>query len=203
MSTKLQSIPRSSMTGGELTKLRKDGYIPASISTRGATTMHCSVNRDQLLEILQTHGRSAIIEIDGTEQSGSVLVISRDVQNDPIGRKMIHVGFQRVTGLEPITAEVRVLLTGQAADVKTGEGFVEQLVKTVLIRALPAQLPNVVEADTSAMEMGSALLASSIGEGRDYSLVTPGDTVIAALHSMTRGGDRAAATTGDEKADAG
>ncbi len=190
MRTVLESKVRERMTGGELKNMRRDGFIPATISTRGGATQSCVVNRDQLMNILHAHGDSAIIEVQGTAEGGSVLVIPRDIQKNAVSRKVIHVGFQRVSAADPITAEVRVILTGEPYDVKVGAGFLEQLLTTVLVRAVPDKLPEQVMVDTTEMEVGSVLTASALAAGREYAVVTPGDAVVAVLHSMTRGGEK-------------
>jgi large subunit ribosomal protein L25 len=176
------------MTGGEIKNMRLGGFIPATISTRGGETQSCVVNHDQLTEILSAHGNSAIIEIKGTAEGGSVLVIPRDIQKNAVTRKIIHVGFQRVSASDPITAEVRVVLTGEPNDVKIGVGFLEQLQSKVQIRAVPDKLPEHVEVDTTNMVVGSVLTAASLAVGKAYTVVTAPETVIAVLHSMTRGG---------------
>lgn len=190
MRATLESRSRGRMTGNEMQTMRREGYVPATISMRGGVTTSCSIKRDRLMDILQSLGRSAIIQINGTGDAGTVLVISRDIQNDPVSGKVIHVGFQRVSTQDPITAEVRVHLVGEPDDVRIGAGFVEQLLSTVSIRALPDRLPKTVEVDVTHMQVGSVLLASAVAEGREYALVTPADTVVAVCHSMTRGGDK-------------
>jgi large subunit ribosomal protein L25 len=172
------------MTGGELNQLRRDGFIPATISTRGEATQQCTVNRQQLASILRQHGASALIEVSGTAEGGNVLVISRDIQRDAISGKLLHVGFQRLSTREPITAEVRLNLTGEPEEVRTKVGTLEQVASTVLVRALPDKLPASIEVDASAMLIGTALHLSDLPVNPDYEIVTAADTVIAVVHLL-------------------
>src|SRR5579872_421840 len=157
MRTILDSTARHRMSGGALRQMRQDGFIPASVSARGAATQHCSISRQQLTDILHRYGDSALIELQGTAEEGSVLVISRDIQRDAVSGKLLHVGFQRLSARDPITAEVRLVLVGQPQDVRTGAGTLEQVVSTVQVRAVPDKLPRSIEVDTSGMEVGSVL----------------------------------------------
>jgi large subunit ribosomal protein L25 len=125
MRTILESTVRHRMSGGALQQMRREGFIPASVSARGAATQHCSVSRQKLAEILSRYGASALIELQGTDEGGSVLVISRDIQRDAVSGKLLHVGFQRLSARDPITADVRLTLVGQPRDVQIGIGTLE------------------------------------------------------------------------------
>src|SRR5689334_11580896 len=94
MRTVLEYSARTQMSGGALSQLRRDGFIPASISKRGEDTQQCTVSRQKLEGILHGHGGSALIELQLPGESRSMLVIARDTQKDPISGKLIHVGFQ-------------------------------------------------------------------------------------------------------------
>ena len=50
------------LSGGALNQLRKDGFIPVSVSARSEDTQHGSVSRKQLEVILGQYGASALIE---------------------------------------------------------------------------------------------------------------------------------------------
>ena len=96
MRTVLDASVRPRLSGGALNQLRKDGFIPVSVSARAEDTQHGSVSRKQLEVILGQYGASALIEIKWPDAAKKVLVIARDIQRDPITHKLIHVGFQRL-----------------------------------------------------------------------------------------------------------
>src|ERR1044071_8016682 len=108
----LEIQPRNAMTKGQLKQLRRDGLVPASISMRGKETKHCAVPSQKLADILRNQGNSAIIELEGTGEKGTVLAISRDIQYDGVSRKLLHVGFQRLSAKDAITADIRLALHG-------------------------------------------------------------------------------------------
>lgn len=182
----LQTRTRGRLTGSEMSGLRREGFIPASISTRGEATRHCSVSQEKLAAILQSHGQSAIIELQSEDGASDGLVISRDLQRDHLGNKIIHVGFQGVSAKIAITAEVRVSLAGRPEEVRTGVCRVEQVAPTVLVHARPDTLPAQIELDISAMVMGSVLRVSDLVVGSGCEVVSPPETVVVVLHSMTR-----------------
>lgn len=174
------------MTGSAMAALRREGFIPVSISERGEPTQHCSVSRQKLSDILRNHGNSAIIELQGLAGAPNCLVISRDLQRDYLGAKLTHVGFQRLSGKAPITAEARITLVGHSEEVHNGSCRLEQVAATILVRAEPSKLPEQIEMDISAMQMGSVLHVSALGVDPSYEVVSPADMVVAVMHAMMR-----------------
>jgi large subunit ribosomal protein L25 len=174
------------MTGGELNKLRRDGFIPASISSRGHETQQCTVSRQKLETILRAYGSSALIELQAQGASRNVLAIARARQTDPISGKLIHVGFQALSAREAVTVDVRLILQGEPEAVRHGTGTLEQTESAVKVRAMPDKLPAHVTVDTSEMQLGDVLHMSAVAISPDYEFVTTPDTVIAVLHGTKR-----------------
>src|SRR5437016_330028 len=181
MRTVLDASVRPRLSGGALNQLRKDGFIPVSVSARAEDTQHGSVSRKQLEVILGQYGASALIEIKWPETAKKVLVIARDIQRDPITHKLIHVGFQRLLARDPITAAVRVTLVGQPKDARAGVATLDQTLTSVQVRAVPDKLPSHIEVDVSGMETGSVMHLSELPTHADYELVAPPETVVAVL----------------------
>ena len=77
MRTVLETKPRSRLSGGELKQLRRDGFVPVSISTRGDVTQQCTVSRQELANVLSRYGASALIELRATGSDSTILVIAR------------------------------------------------------------------------------------------------------------------------------
>ena len=182
----LDTQPRPETTKGKLRQLRRDGLIPASISMRGKETKHCVVPSQKLAEILRNQGASAIIELKGTGEKGTVLAISRDIQYDAVSRKLLHVGFQRLSATEAITADIRLTLHGTPEEVKDGSHLLEQVQNTLSIRAQPDKLPTNIDVDVTDLQSGAPLHASAIPVNPDYEIITAPDTVIAVVHLAKR-----------------
>jgi large subunit ribosomal protein L25 len=184
MRTTLQTKARSKMSGSELKQLIKDGFIPASVSTRGEDTLHCSVSQQKLMDVLAKYGASALIELQGDGDAKGRLVIARDIQRNGVSRRITHVGFQGLSSTATITADVRLTLVGEPNDVKIGMASLEQLIFTVQVRAVPDKLPAHIEIDSSEMHIGSVLHLSDFPAHEGYEIAMPPETVVAVLHTV-------------------
>ena len=92
------------------------------------------------------------LKLDGGDQ----LALARQIQRHPVKGTLLHVDFVRVRADQTIQADVPVHLTGEAEGVARG-GVLEQFLYTVSVEARPADVPNALEIDIAALEIGSAV----------------------------------------------
>jgi large subunit ribosomal protein L25 len=81
----------------------------------------------------------------------------QEVQHHPLVRDIVHVDFQAVSMTEEITASVTVESTGEADGVKNFGGLLEQSVRTLSVRCLPQNLPEIIIVDVSALKIGESI----------------------------------------------
>jgi large subunit ribosomal protein L25 len=126
----------------------------------GEDTVSVSVPSRELVHILGgAAGANTLItlKVDGTDQ----LALARQIQRHPVKGTLLHVDFIRVRADQEIQADVPVHLVGEAEGVKNG-GVLEQSLFSVSIEAKPADFPNSIEADISALEIGDAVHVSDL-----------------------------------------
>ena len=73
-----------------------------------------------------------------------------------------HVDFQVVRRDEIVTAEVRIILVGEAEAVYRADGTVDQEMLTLQIKAKPGDVPAGIEVDVSSLEIGGSLRVSDL-----------------------------------------
>jgi large subunit ribosomal protein L25 len=88
-----------------------------------------------------------------------------------------------------------LVLTGKPEGVKNQGGILEQHLRTIEVECLPADIPNQLEADVSALTLGHALHVSDLSFPNITVVTNPG-TVVAAvtLPAAERATEDAAAT---------
>ena len=88
----------------------------------------------------------------------------RDAQIDPMSRRLMHVDFLRVSLDDEVHVTVPLVLTGKAVGVTNG-GNLHQSMHAIAIAAKPAAIPSKLEADVTALEIGTALHVSDLKLG--------------------------------------
>jgi large subunit ribosomal protein L25 len=103
---------------------------------------------DPVLQVAGTN-RLITLTIDGVREPKRVLV--RDLQRDVITHAMLHIDLYEVIMTERITAEVPVVLRGESAVVRAGEGLLFEGLDSIEIECLPGDLPPQIEVDISGL----------------------------------------------------
>src|SRR5437879_869541 len=103
MRARLDAQPRPPLSRGGIKQLRREGKTPVSISSRGQETRHFSVPAQALGEILAKGGKSAMIDLQIEGAKKPVMVVARSVARDAVSRVLLQVGFQEISGKDPIT----------------------------------------------------------------------------------------------------
>jgi large subunit ribosomal protein L25 len=73
-----------------------------------------------------------------------------------------HVDFLIVRRDEVISADVPVILIGEALEVQHGDGLVDQQMFTLAVNARPADIPTSIELDISELTIGAQLRISDL-----------------------------------------
>ncbi|MGH8983985.1 MAG: 50S ribosomal protein L25 [Acidimicrobiia bacterium] len=136
-------------------RLRREGKVPAVVYGLDTETLNVTVPARELQHILSGEaGANALITLkyDG----GDVLTLARQIQRHPTRGDLIHVDFVRIRRDVAVEAEIPVHLEGEPAGVRDG-GVLEQLVFSLAIEAKPADIPNTIEVDVSALEIGDQM----------------------------------------------
>jgi large subunit ribosomal protein L25 len=137
-------------------RLRSSGRIPAVIYGHGIAPIAVSVDARELRTALGGEaGTRALLELHvGKDRH---LAMARQLQRHPVRHTVTHVDFQVVRRDEVVSAEIPVVIVGDAVAVHRGDGLVDQELTTIPIKAKPADLPTSFEVDISELEIGGAI----------------------------------------------
>jgi large subunit ribosomal protein L25 len=168
---KLAAQPRS-VAGKPVKHLRDRGLLPAVVYGRGHDSAMIQLDAHEF-ELLRRHtGRNALVDLalDGDKATP---VLLQHVQEHPLTRRPLHVDFLVVAMTEELTVEVPIHFNGLAPAVDKLGGVLLHLRDSVMIRALPDNLPAAIEADVSSLDSFEALLhVSDLQVPANVTLVT-------------------------------
>jgi len=178
--------PRT-LLGKSVARLRRDGVLPANIYGRGVDSTAVQLSTRDVRTLLHSHGLNTLInlQVSGEGQARSVVV--RKVQRHPVSRQLEHVDFYQVDLARAIQGAVPVVLLGEAPAVHTYKALLLQSTDTVLVEALPAQMPSSIEVSVSEMRAPDATVTvGDLTAPAGVTIVTNPEVVIAAV-SRARG----------------
>jgi large subunit ribosomal protein L25 len=150
-----------SVLGRKVKKLRKAGFIPATVYGKAFESKSIKFASKELEKMFEELGESTLIEVNLDEKE-KLPVLFRNPQYDPIGGELIHVDCYKVNLKEKITAMVPLEFVGESQTVKNGNILVT-VTDEVEIEALPADLPEEIEVDLSVLEdLESTIIVSDL-----------------------------------------
>jgi len=163
----------------ETRRLRKQGLIPGVLYGKGKAPHPFVVpERDLRGALTGPSGLHAILDVVVAGQTTARPSILKEFQRDPIRGTVTHIDLQEVRLDQPIHALVAVDLVGEAPGVKLG-GVLTHVTRDVNIEALPMSIPEHVDLDVGALEIGDTLRVADLPvlSGVTY-LDDPDETVI-------------------------
>jgi len=159
----LEVSKREATGKGVATKLRQQGKIPAVVYGGHRDPVAITVDRKSVSELIQKseHGIRSIflLKMSGSDQQRHAMI--KDVQIDPLSRKMTHIDFVRVLMDEVVKVTVPVHLNGTPAGVKEG-GILDWQVRDLHVECLPNAIPDTIEVDISNLGMHEYIRVSDL-----------------------------------------
>jgi len=131
-------------------------------------------------------GLHAILDVVIEGQTTVHPSILAEYEQDPIRGTISHIDLREIRLDQPINATVIVQLVGESAGVKTG-GVLSLIARELQVEALPANVPEHLDVDIAALEVGDVLRLADIPTIENVTFLDdPHETVIATV-SMPRG----------------
>jgi large subunit ribosomal protein L25 len=194
-------LVRRDVIGKKVRALRRQGIIPANIYGHNVDSLAVQVGSDELRLLMKRHSRNEIIyvQVDGRERPTFV----RDVQRNPVTDQIVHVDFLQISLTEKVRLEVPVHFSGVAPAVTTFGGIVTHATNQVLVEALPAAVPSVIEVDISDLtEIGQSIHVGDLTEMEGVAFLTDAGSVIVRidLPAAERAEEAEVAAEGEEAA---
>ena len=160
--------------GKKVTKaLRNAGQVPC-VLYGGDKPVHFSAPELAFSKLVYTpNAHTVVIAI---ENGTSFNAIMQDIQFHPVTDRILHVDFYQLFEDKEITMEIPVHIIGTSKGVLSG-GVLRRNYRKLKIKALPANLPDFVEADITPLKIGSKLYITAL-ENPNYKFLHPDNTVI-------------------------
>lgn len=166
--------------GKKLSKVRKQGLAPGNIYGPGYKSKSISVVYKDLIKTYRSVGQTGIIYLDLEKESIPVLI--KSVQKHPLTRSLIHIDFRKVDLTKKIEASVPVKAIGVSEAVSQKAGVLLFQTETLLVEALPEDIPSHIDIDISIIkEIGQEIKVSDLKKSSKYEIKTPIEKVIVAV----------------------
>ncbi len=170
---------------GASRRLRRTGYIPGILYGAGKDPVNIQLEHNDVVKHTDVEAfYSHILTL--TLPEGSERVVLKDMQRHPHKARIMHLDFLRVDENEQLAMRIPLHFINEdvCVGVKTGGGVISHVMTELEILCLPRNLPEYIEVDVEALELGDSLHLSdiSVPEGVEIAALAhggdPGQSVV-------------------------
>lgn len=169
------------LRGKKVKALRRQGLVPATVYGKGFGPVSIQLQEKAFTMMYHRVGRSALVKLNipGYPMQSAFV---QEVQRHPISRNILHADFHVVDLLEKMHVEVPITLVGTSPLIERGDAVLNQILQSLEVFALPAEVPQHIEIDISALTtFDKAIHVSDLPSISTYDFITDSDEVIVAL----------------------
>lgn len=176
----LSAKPRSVSGTRAVKKLRAAGRIPAVVYGREfGEPLALEIEAKDLRTALTGHSVNAVINLH-IEGRRPLPVMVHERQFDILTRHVTHLDLHAINLREEVEAEVALITVGSAPGVKEG-GVLDFVVREIAVKALPSDIPEQIEVDISAMNIGDTIHVRDIAAPANVKVVENPDEIVLSL----------------------
>ena len=159
--------------------LRRQGITPTHLFGHDIKSLALQCNTAELQHIIAQGGTTRLIDVNIEEERRPRSVFIREIQRDVISGQLLHVDFYQIKKTEKITADIPIVLVGEAPAAKSRDNMIEQLLTRIGVECLPDKLPPQIEVDLNLLEeAGQAIYVRDITLDPDITVTTDPDQII-------------------------
>lgn len=159
----LQAAVRPNTGKGAARSLRRQGKIPGVVYGSGREPEAVVVEGAALSKMLIGISAGSTVVDLSVEGRAPVKALLREIQRDPIRpSSILHVDLYEIHADEKITVEVPVHLVGIPEGVRNFGGVLDQVLREIEIEVFPADIPERVELDVTALAIGDSVFVRDL-----------------------------------------
>jgi large subunit ribosomal protein L25 len=178
-SLRLMITKRAKSNKGAMNKLRKEGFLPCSISHKGSESISFSVKREEFRKALAANGMSSIYMLE-LDPKTTYTAMVRELQYVPGSEDFLHVTFQMVSLTEETTAEISLHIKGRDELMHKGFELLQQL-ESIHLKGLPGDFPASIDIDVSSMEPGDQVTIADLKLPKGITSLTESNRLIVSV----------------------
>jgi len=161
---KLDAIVREDQGKGASRRLRRAKQIPGILYGAGKKPVSLTFDEEQVLRLMREEtffSQILDVKVKGKRVEKAIL---KDLQRHPFKPLVSHMDLLRIKAGEKMrqTVPIHYLNQEDAVGVKLGGGLVHHDAIEIEVECLPDDLPEAIDVDIAALELGSSIHLSEI-----------------------------------------
>ena len=173
-------VSKRDIFGKKLGKLRKTGLIPANIYGPQFASRSISVSFKDFVNTYKKAHETGVVYLKLDKEEIPVLI--KNVQRHPVSNSILHTDFRKIDLKQKVETDVPVKIVGDSVAVSQKAGVLLHLSHTLLVEALPTDIPSEITVDISKItELGQEIKVSDLPKATAFTVKEPAEKVIVSV----------------------
>ena len=159
--------------------LRRRSITPTHLFGHGIESLALQCDTAELQRLITQGGTTRLIDLKIEAEKRPRSVFIREIQRDALNGQLLHVDFYQIKKTEKITADIPIVLLGEAPATRSKENIIYQELTQLGVECLPENLPPQIEIDLSSLEEANqAIYVRDIILDPDIAVTTDTDQLV-------------------------
>lgn len=180
----LQVESRDKSSSAAVQRLRNDGILPMAILSKTNGTVMVKAERKAVHDLIQSIEGLNIFDVK-IDEGDSTKVILKDVQRDPVSRRVTHLSLQEVSGDDVIRVNIPIRVEGTPVSVTKRSATLMIPKNEVEVKGKVNELPDEILVEVSNMGQNDRIIISDLSESYGtVEFLTSPETVLATTKQL-------------------
>ena len=182
----IEAQTRADTGKGAARALRRTGRVPAVIYGHGRPSETVTIETLALTKMLGTiSAATAIVDVT-VDGRAPVKALIREIQRDPLRPvNILHLDLYEVKADEQVKVSIPVRLVGVPDGVRNFGGVLDQVLYSLEVEVLPADIPDHIDLDVTNLAIGHSLFVREVEVAKARILNSPDSPVCSVVAPRT------------------
>ncbi|EHA1005336.1 50S ribosomal protein L25 [Clostridium perfringens] len=178
MMENLQVNQREKKTRHSSRQCRRKGLVPGVIYGKGINNFLFEIGELELNHALSVTGEHGLLSINS--QEGSLNTLIKEVQRDPVTRRVLHIDLEKVEGNEEIETAVPINYVGEEYINKL-DAVLQKNLDSIKVKCSPSNIPKGVNLNVGRAKPGDQFKIADVEFGNEITVVDDLNFIVASV----------------------
>nr|WP_283704693.1 50S ribosomal protein L25 [Clostridium perfringens] len=174
----LQVNQREKKTRHSSRQCRRKGLVPGVIYGKGINNFLFEIGELELNHALSVTGEHGLLSINS--QEGSLNTLIKEVQRDPVTRRVLHIDLEKVEGNEEIETAVPINYVGEEYINKL-DAVLQKNLDSIKVKCSPSNIPKGVNLNVGRAKPGDQFKIADVEFGNEITVVDDLNSILASV----------------------
>ena len=174
----LQINQREKKTRHSSRQCRRKGLVPGVIYGKGINNFLFEIGELELNHALSVTGEHGLLSINS--QEGSLNTLIKEVQRDPVTRRVLHIDLEKVEGNEEIETAGPINYVGEEYINKL-DAVLQKNLDSIKVKCSPSNIPKGVNLNVGRAKPGDQFKIADVEFGNEITVVDDLNSIVASV----------------------